>query len=420
MWDTDSGLRNCLARLAGQAADEQLANSNKRAFAALLRTGVADLADPLPVGEVILAADVEFRLVFGNLDFSASSLDLTGITSQFSAFYGGLDEDAVAGFIIRAADSSFTAIDLPTTNPFTGNPITLKLCFRQVGEARGRLCCNPTGCTTALGSPDYTLDQDHDSSGLNSRPTGNVTVADPSCTETVTNQLAGISAGASVPCPEDVPRLGACNAERIGQTNPKAHHPLCEEGVNVGEACTPAGGVDEAGCPGVCSDSGTCDPSSTACTNNDDCKTGNCTVITEVTCATNADCAASAAGFCDVNNPCGGQEPCFDDGDCSVACEDDSFACEGVFAASPAITSPPCNSAVVLATAGGTFDDGARSPAEEACSNTPPAIGGRLRPSKPLAAFIDEDRAGTWVLTVSDNATGDVGEVVGWCLEIGN
>lgn len=67
-----------------------------------------------------------------------------------------------------------------------------------------------------------------------------------------------------------------------------------------------------------------------------------------------------------------------------------------------------------------TLNDLAASAAEDTCANTAPAIGGRLRPREPLGVFVGEDRAGTWVLTVSDNATGDVGEVVAWCLEIGN
>jgi subtilisin-like proprotein convertase family protein len=48
----------------------------------------------------------------------------------------------------------------------------------------------------------------------------------------------------------------------------------------------------------------------------------------------------------------------------------------------------------------------------------PPTDGGTYRPSSPLAAFDGGDSTGTWTLTIVDNATGDVGQLQGWGLEI--
>jgi hypothetical protein len=64
-----------------------------------------------------------------------------------------------------------------------------------------------------------------------------------------------------------------------------------------------------------------------------------------------------------------------------------------------------------------TLDDEAESPAEDECSVTPPAIAGRLQPAMPLSAFDGEAIAGTWRLTVADQALADEGGLFGWCLE---
>ncbi len=64
-----------------------------------------------------------------------------------------------------------------------------------------------------------------------------------------------------------------------------------------------------------------------------------------------------------------------------------------------------------------TLDDTASSPVENACSTTPPAIGGTLSPNAPgLAPFAGLSLSGTWTLNVSDNANGDTGTLTEWCL----
>lgn len=61
------------------------------------------------------------------------------------------------------------------------------------------------------------------------------------------------------------------------------------------------------------------------------------------------------------------------------------------------------------------FDDDAGTAAEAACQVNP-ALTGNLRPNQPLAAFASEALSGAWVLTASDNAVGDTGTLVEWCL----
>ena len=56
-----------------------------------------------------------------------------------------------------------------------------------------------------------------------------------------------------------------------------------------------------------------------------------------------------------------------------------------------------------------------RSPAIGASS---PAISGRLYPENPLSAFEGDALEGAWQLNIADNATGDVGALLGWCLEV--
>ncbi|MFL5733339.1 MAG: proprotein convertase P-domain-containing protein, partial [Chloroflexia bacterium] len=62
---------------------------------------------------------------------------------------------------------------------------------------------------------------------------------------------------------------------------------------------------------------------------------------------------------------------------------------------------------------GVTFDDEASGP--PAC---PPAAGASYRPVNPLSALDGHNADGRWVLTVSDNATIDVGTLNGWGLRI--
>jgi len=67
---------------------------------------------------------------------------------------------------------------------------------------------------------------------------------------------------------------------------------------------------------------------------------------------------------------------------------------------------------VVLSDAGG-------SPAENACSAAPPAIGGTLTPTQALSAFDGDDPNGDWTLTVSDGfPASDNGTLNTWCISI--
>ncbi|MGY6630340.1 MAG: S8 family serine peptidase, partial [Wenzhouxiangella sp.] len=65
-----------------------------------------------------------------------------------------------------------------------------------------------------------------------------------------------------------------------------------------------------------------------------------------------------------------------------------------------------------------TLDDGAQGSAQAACSPTPPAIGGTLRPAEPLAAFVGEPISGEWGLNVADLVSPDPGVLETWCLTV--
>lgn len=64
------------------------------------------------------------------------------------------------------------------------------------------------------------------------------------------------------------------------------------------------------------------------------------------------------------------------------------------------------------------LDDAATLIAETNCTTATPAYtpGEHYRPNNPLAGFDGASLAGTWTLTVRDNASGDTGSLVGWCL----
>jgi hypothetical protein len=65
-----------------------------------------------------------------------------------------------------------------------------------------------------------------------------------------------------------------------------------------------------------------------------------------------------------------------------------------------------------------TFDDEAATPAEDECVTPGPvAILGSFTPLRPLSDFDGEDLAGTWRLTVSDQAARASGLFVEWCLK---
>jgi subtilisin-like proprotein convertase family protein len=62
------------------------------------------------------------------------------------------------------------------------------------------------------------------------------------------------------------------------------------------------------------------------------------------------------------------------------------------------------------------FDDDAARLAALTCSVHVPALGGGLVPDGLLGAFQGESLAGTWRLSISDEAPQDVGRLVSWCL----
>lgn len=64
-------------------------------------------------------------------------------------------------------------------------------------------------------------------------------------------------------------------------------------------------------------------------------------------------------------------------------------------------------------------DEGADGSFENSCQAATPAYtpGGHYTNNNPLSAFDGQPAAGTWTLTVSDNAGGDTGSITGWCVE---
>jgi subtilisin-like proprotein convertase family protein len=60
------------------------------------------------------------------------------------------------------------------------------------------------------------------------------------------------------------------------------------------------------------------------------------------------------------------------------------------------------------------FNDSASQPIS---SGTPP-FSGSFRPESPLAAFNNQNTNGNWIFRVNDNATGDTGRVMNYCITI--
>jgi subtilisin-like proprotein convertase family protein len=61
-----------------------------------------------------------------------------------------------------------------------------------------------------------------------------------------------------------------------------------------------------------------------------------------------------------------------------------------------------------------TFDDASSFSLENHCQGTTPWYAGVAAPHQPLAAFNGQSSAGTWTLTVDDQAGGDTGRIVDW------
>ncbi len=64
------------------------------------------------------------------------------------------------------------------------------------------------------------------------------------------------------------------------------------------------------------------------------------------------------------------------------------------------------------------LDDQGPRPVQDECLATTATIQGRLRPTGPLNVFNGQSLAGSWRLTVSDNAPSDTGSLLAWCLEV--
>ena len=64
-----------------------------------------------------------------------------------------------------------------------------------------------------------------------------------------------------------------------------------------------------------------------------------------------------------------------------------------------------------------TLSDAASSPVEDQCAVPAPAISGTFSPNSPLSAFAGEGIDGFWRISLSDEAEGDTGQLVSWCLE---
>lgn len=79
----------------------------------------------------------------------------------------------------------------------------------------------------------------------------------------------------------------------------------------------------------------------------------------------------------------------------------------------PALGQYGCNESDIDA----TLSDAASDPVEDECALPAPAISGTFSPNSPLSAFDGEGIDGTWKLSVWDEAGGDNGQIVSWCLE---
>jgi len=63
-----------------------------------------------------------------------------------------------------------------------------------------------------------------------------------------------------------------------------------------------------------------------------------------------------------------------------------------------------------------TLNDEGSAPIGASCNPVPPALSGNVQPLEPLASFDDLPLAGTWRLSIADNAPLDTGALIEWCL----
>ena len=64
------------------------------------------------------------------------------------------------------------------------------------------------------------------------------------------------------------------------------------------------------------------------------------------------------------------------------------------------------------------LDDDGATPVQDECAVPAPAVSGVFSPFENLAPFNGETGNGEWVLKVSDNASGDIGTLNDWSLDI--
>jgi len=173
---------------------------------------------------------------------------LFGIGTSFVLDVGALDANSVATVTVPAASASFSSVFIPIAGGIT-------VCVEQPNDGEGRLCCDPLGCAS-LGTPNYSVNQDHDSSGNNTAfflLPGEVGPPDPTCVNSVLNTISTLPPSNSSPCLEDKARSGACNNTALGDKNPNSHAPRCLGGGRNGQFCDPLAPIDcpgAGGCPG--------------------------------------------------------------------------------------------------------------------------------------------------------------------------
>jgi hypothetical protein len=62
------------------------------------------------------------------------------------------------------------------------------------------------------------------------------------------------------------------------------------------------------------------------------------------------------------------------------------------------------------------FNDEALTIGNSMCNQTPPSVGGMVRPLQPLFTYDNQNVSGLWQLVLSDQSAPDSGELVRWCL----
>jgi len=198
----------------------------------------------VPIGQHVVAGSTN-----ATLTTYLGPIPLFGIGTNFTLDIGSVDPlTGAADITVDSTSASFSSVFIPIAGGIT-------VCVDQPTDGQGKLCCAAAGCP-ALGSPNYSVNQDHDSSG-NNAPfflfPGAVGPPDPACTASASNSVATLPATTTTACLEDKARSGACNNTALGDKNPNSHAPRCLGGGRNGQFCDPLTPVDcpgAGGCPG--------------------------------------------------------------------------------------------------------------------------------------------------------------------------